>query len=101
MEILQVAVNKLKCRFSEMIEEEYIVENYGIKSCTNHFLKPFDNIKLELIFLSNIEYICLSEDQLRKIKSGNYKNLFFKKPNFEVREVDLINPVIITSSCCQ
>ena len=95
MKILQVAVNKLKCNFAEMISNDYIVKNYGIKSCATHILKPFENIKLELIFLANIEYVCLTDDQLRKVKAGNYRNIFLKETDTKILEMELIDPVII------
>lgn len=98
MEILQVAASKLKCKFAETISGEYVYKNYGIKSCGKHIFKPFDNIKLELIFISNIEYVCLNQNQLMKIKAGNYKNLFVRKAySGKIKDIDLNDPVIINN----
>ena len=94
MEILKVAVSKLKCKFSEFVRDKYIVENYGIKSCKDNILKPFENIKLELIFLSNLGYICINDKQLQKIKSGNYKNLFIRN-SYLIKVKDIVLNIII------
>ena len=79
MEILQTVANSLKCKLATAIKDKYITENYGIKSCKPNSIKSFNSDKLELIFISNIYYICLSDKQLQKIKSQNYKNLFIRK----------------------
>ena len=98
MEILQAVVNKLKCKFTDFIEQEYIVKNYGIKSCIDNTIKSFNSNKLEIIFLSNIGYVCINENQLRKIKSGNYKNLFKRKAfSGKLEDVFLEDPVIINN----
>lgn len=54
-----------------MMEEKLIVNHYGIKSCTTDITKC-DNIRLKLIFLSNIKYLPLSQNQLDLIEAGNY-----------------------------
>ncbi len=79
MEILQVVANKLKSDFSKKIKDNLTDQNYGLKSCTGKSTKDFNNIKLELIFITNLCYIPLNDSHLRKIKSGNYTNLFARK----------------------
>jgi len=79
MEILPTVVNKLRVKFSELIEDIYISRNYGIKSCDDNTIKSYNNIKLELIFLTNVEYVCLTNKQLFKIQNSGYKDLFKTK----------------------
>jgi DNA-binding HxlR family transcriptional regulator len=79
MATLQTAVNKLKCRFSEHIENDYIVANYGLKSCKDNILNTLNNLKLQIIFLDNLAYIPLTVDQLRRIVTGNYKDVIKTK----------------------
>lgn len=98
MEILQVAVNKLKCNFLDVIEDNYISQNYGINSCKNYTIKTFNSIKLELIFVSNLQYVCLNDKQLLKVKSGNYKNLFTRKAHSgKIKDIELEDPIIINN----
>lgn len=99
MEILKVAANKLKCDFSNLVKDDYIIENYGIKSCKNFVIKSFNSTKLELIFISNLAYVCLNDNQLQKIKAGNYKDLFTRKPfTINLGDVILEEPVIINNT---
>jgi hypothetical protein len=81
MEILQVAVSKLKIKFSELVDAIYSFKNYGIKSCNNNISKSYNSVKLELIFLMNVEYVCLTDEQLFKIQNNSFKCLF-KKESF-------------------
>lgn len=78
METLQVAVNNIKNKFTDLIQEIYVTRNYGLKSCNDNIIKSYNSTKLELIFLSNIGYVCLTQKQLLKIKAGSFKNLFVK-----------------------
>lgn len=98
MEILQVAVNNLRSKFSNLVSEEYINKNYGLKPCNDIVIKSFNSIKLELIFVSNLEYVCLNQNQLAKVKAGNYKNLFKRKSySGKMDNVELEDPVIINN----
>lgn len=98
MGILQTAVNKIKCEFTDFIEQDYISQNYGIKSCHRNGIRSFETIKLEAIFLSNLCYIPLKENQLRKIKAGNYKNLFRRKAfSGKLENIHLEDPVIVNN----
>lgn len=77
MEILKDVVSKIKSEFTNRINQNYMVKNYGV-DCNIKNIRSFESIKLELIFLSNINYICLNDNQIKKIKSRNYKNLLKK-----------------------
>lgn len=99
MGILQTAASKVKCEFAEFIEQDYISQNYGIKSCHRSGIRTFANIKLEKIFLDNLNYLCLKENQLKKIKAGNYKNLFRRKAfSGKLENIYLDDPVIIQNN---
>lgn len=99
MEILQVVANKLKCRFSDLVQDMYIKDNYGIKSCKDNTIQSFDSVKLELIFISNLKYVCLNARQLQKVKAQNYKNLFTRKAySTKLEDVVLEEPTIINNT---
>lgn len=98
MGILQVAVNNIKCKFSSLIEDSYIQNNYGIKLCKNFSIKDFNSVKLELIFLDNLNFINLNQKQISKIASGNYKNLFKRKVySGKMSDITLEDPVIVNN----
>ena len=65
-------ISKLKSRFADVAEEANTVRHYGIKPCTSYTINSCNDIRLQLIFLTNLGYFCLKEDQLLKIRSGNY-----------------------------
>lgn len=99
MEILQTVANKLKCVLSNTMKDQQIIDNYGIKLCKSNPIKSFNTNKLELIFVSNLGYICLSDRQLQKIKSQNYKNLFTRKAySNKLGDVVLEEPIIINNT---
>lgn len=99
MEILQAAASKLKTRFAEIIEQDYISQNYGIKSCLGKNIKSFNSLKLELLFVDNLRYVCLNEKQLQKVKTGNYKNLFKRKAySGKLQDIDLQDPVVVINN---
>lgn len=79
MEILIAAINKLKCKFSDEMEENLCVENYGISSCDEDGIKICGSLKLRIIFLENIKYLCLSVSQLNQIENGDYRVCCIKK----------------------
>ena len=98
METLQTVVNKLKVDFTEKIENDIIVDNYGIKSCVSDGFKSFNFKKLEIIFLSNLCYLNLKQNQINKILVGNYKNLLKKKvDSIEFENIELEEPVIVNN----
>ena len=65
-------ISKLKSRFADMTEEALTVKRYGIKPCKSYTYNNCNDIKLQLIFLTNLGYFCLSDEKLLKIRSGNY-----------------------------
>lgn len=67
MEILQTAVSKLKIDFCRKLEIDLIKNNYGIKSCAESVFNSFNSKKLEIIFLSNIDYLHLTCGQIGKL----------------------------------
>ena len=55
--------------------------------------------KLEIIFLSNIDYLELKQNQLNRVLSRNYKNLFKKKLySIDSEDVELEEPVIVNNT---
>ena len=68
-------ISRLKIRFADMAQEAHTVKRYGIKPCINYSINSCNDIKLQLIFLTNLGYFCLSDEKLLKIKSGNYPDL--------------------------
>ena len=98
METLQNVVNNLKIVISNKIEYDYINQNYGIKSCLDSIYENFNFKKLELIFLNNLCYLSLNQEQLNKILVGNYKNLFKKSTCIlNADDVELEKPVIVNN----
>jgi len=98
METLQTVVNKLKVDFAKKAETNLIVNNYGIKFCVDSPFVSFNSKKLELIFLSNLCYLSLKENQLNRILVQNYKDLFKKKAYcLNVDDIELEDPVIVNN----
>lgn len=98
METLQAVVNRLKVDFSKKIEADIIFDNYGIKSCVQDGFKGFNFKKLEIIFLSNLCYLNLKENQIKKILVGNYKDLLKKKVcPLDADDIELEQPVIVNN----
>ena len=78
MEILAATVSNLKCSIAQSIEEDMLVQNYGISLCKDN-IRSCISSKLNLIFLENIKYLGLNKNQLLGIKSGDYKVCLNKK----------------------
>ena len=68
MEALKTIVNRLKTDFAEKIEFDLIDTNYGIKSCLNSIFDKFNYKKLEILFLSNLDYLDLNQNQLPRAR---------------------------------
>lgn len=98
METLQTVVSKLKVDFSKKIESDIISNNYGIKFCVDPAFISFNFKKLEIIFLSNLCYLNLNENQMNKILIQNYKDLIKKKSYcLDVDDIELEQPVIVNN----
>ncbi len=96
MTILNPVVNNLKITQAKIAEQNLLNENYGIKFCIKDTSKLFNSNKLEIIFLENLEYLDLKQNQINKIKVQNYKGLLKKKlyqKDFE--NIELETPVIV------
>ncbi len=71
MEILAAATSDLKCKFAGMMQEQLMVNHYGIMPSKN-IITQCDDIRLKIIFISNIKYLPLSQNQLDLIEAGDY-----------------------------
>lgn len=99
METLQDVVSNLKISICNKIEQDYISQNYGVKSCLDSMYENFNFKKLELIFLNNLCYLNPNSDQLNKILVGNYKNLFKRKLcALDVEDIELEEPTVIVNN---
>lgn len=99
METLKDVVSELKSNIAKKLEIDLYNENYGIKSCFKNNFNKYNIEKLEIIFLSNIDFLELKQNQLNRILSRNYKNLFKKKLyTIDSENVELEEPVIINNT---
>lgn len=99
METLKDVVSELKSNISKKLEIDLYNENYGIKSCFKNNFNKYSIEKLEIIFLSNIDFLELKQNQLNRILSRNYKNLFKRKLyTIDSEEVELEEPVIVNNT---
>lgn len=99
MGIFQDAVNNIKKELAEMCIDEYYSNKYAIKTCDiiSKF-KTFNNLKIELLFLNNTEYLTLTLCQNKKILSGNYKNLFIRFDDLEaIESLKLQGPIQVNN----
>jgi len=98
MERLENVVSNLKCESANYIIDKYTSINYGIKTCNDNLFKTFENIQLEILFLSNLDYLDLTSSQLDKILIGNYTNLIsIKKKLIRTSDIELEEPVIVNN----
>jgi len=99
METLQDVVNKLKINFAKKLEIDLLNENYGLKSCLKDPFNEFGSDKVEIIFLSNLCYLTLRENQMKKIIKRNYKNLLEKRSNrLNIDNVELVEPAVVNTT---
>ncbi len=98
METLQTVVSNLKAESAKKFEIKFIEKNYGLKSCSKFNFNTFNSNKLEIIFLSNIEYLCLNEQQLQKVLNRRYKNLIRRKSiSIDITNIEIEAPVIVNN----
>lgn len=98
METLQTVVSNLKAESAKKFEIKFIEKDYGLKSCSKFNFNTFNSNKLEIIFLSNIEYLCLNEQQLQKVLNRRYKNLLKRKTcSTDLNEIELEAPIIVNN----
>lgn len=99
METLKDVVSELKVNIAKKLEIDLYNENYGLVSCFKNNFNKYTVEKLEIIFLSNIDFLELKQNQLNRVLSRNYKNLFKKKLyTLNSEDIELEEPVIVNNT---
>lgn len=98
MVTLQDVVNKLKINSANTVELKLINTNYGIVSCNAESFKTFNSNKLEIIFLSNINYMCLLPSEMNTVLTGNYKDLFKIDCLSSIDDIKLEKPIVVNNT---
>ena len=94
MVIFQAVANNKKQEIAELLINKMYSEKYMIDTCNTNQFATYNSLKLELLFLDNLEYFKLSAGQTKKILAGNYKNLFVKLDDLEKIEKLQLHSII-------
>jgi hypothetical protein len=99
METLKDVVSELKVNIAKKLEIDLYNENYGLISCYKNNFNKYNIEKLEIIFLSNIDFLELKQNQINRVLSRNYKGLFKKKLYcIDSEDIELEEPVIVNNT---